>query len=154
MALTPVHQADVNDAFMHVGDSAGVLALDPAFLQVAAVRCLRYALDIGSYADIFQTLPPNAGNTHQNLIAHRETVMRVTDPVPSQVAGHNGGLYTEYLDPDDFFGHCNYAALDDAPFINAVAPGCVGVQIKELPLFEHGLFTAGNHAAGLGVRCP
>ena len=60
--IDAVSKPDIDDALMHIGDRAGVFALDAALLQVVSVGVFRCALDIGADTQIFQTFTPHTEN--------------------------------------------------------------------------------------------
>ena len=78
--------------------------------------------------------------------------MGIPDPVPRKVTGHDGAFHSKYLHPDDLFRHGYYPCLDDAALVDTVHPFRICIQIKYLPLFQHGFPAAGYHTARLGIN--
>ena len=149
--IDAIGEAHIDNALVDICDTAGILALDTALLQVVPVGVLGNTLDVSLDAQVLQTVAPHAENTDQNLIAYGKTLMGVTDPVPGKVTGKDRGFNAENFHAHNLFGHCNHTRLDDAPLIDTVHTGSIRIQIENLAFAQHGLLSAGNYAAGLGV---
>lgn len=149
--IDAIGEAHIDNALVDICDTAGILALDTALLQVVPVGVLGNTLDVSLDAQVLQTVAPHTENTDQNLIAYGKTLMGVTDPVPGKVTGKDGGFNAEDFHAHNLFGHCNHTRLDDAPLIDTVHTGSIRIQIENLAFAQHGLLAAGNYAAGLGV---
>lgn len=82
--IDAIGEAHIDNALVDICDTAGILALDTALLQVVPVGVLGNTLDVSLDAQVLQTVAPHAENTDQNLIAYGKTLMGVTDPVPGR----------------------------------------------------------------------
>lgn len=147
-----VGQPDIDHAFMYVRDLAGILALDAAFFQVVMAGVLGHALDVSLNSHILQAVTAHVQDAHKHLVAHGKTLMGIPDPLPGQVAGHDGALHSENLHPDDLLCHGDHAGLGNAVLVNAVHACRIRIQIEGLPFSEHGFLPAGDHAAGFGIN--
>ena len=149
--IDAIGETHIDNALVDICDTAGILALDTALLQVVPVGVLGNTLDVSLDAQVLQTVAPHAENPDQHLIAYGKTLMGVTDPVPGKVTGKDGGFNAENFHAHNLFGHSNHTRLDDAALIDTVHTGSIRIQIENLAFAQHGLLAAGNYAAGFGV---
>ena len=149
--IDTVGEAHIDNTLVDICDTAGILALDTALLQVVSVGVLGNTLDVSLDAQVFQTVAPHTENPDQHLIAYGKTLMGVTDPVPGKVTGKDGGFNAENFHAHNLFSYCNHTRLDDAALIDTVHTGSIRIQIENLAFAQHGLLAAGNYAAGFGV---
>lgn len=68
--IDAIGEAHIDNALVDICDTAGILALDTALLQVVPVGVLGNTLDVSLDAQVLQTVAPHAENTDQNLIAY------------------------------------------------------------------------------------
>ena len=73
--IDAIGEAHIDNALVDICDTAGILALDTALLQVVPVGVLGNTLDVSLDAQVLQTVAPHAENTDQNLIAYGKTLM-------------------------------------------------------------------------------
>ena len=130
--IDAVGEAHIDNALVDICDTAGILALDTALLQVVPVGVLGNTLDVSLDAQVLKTVAPHAENPDQHLIAYGKTLMGVTDPVPGKVTGKDGGFNAENFHAHNLFSHCNHTRLDDAALIDTVHTGSIRIQIENL----------------------
>lgn len=80
--ICSVVQSDIYNAFMHIGNLAGIFALDTALLQIGTVRIFRYAFYIRLDCDVLDIIPIHFKDFDKDFITDRKTVVGITDPVP------------------------------------------------------------------------
>ena len=136
--IDAIGEAHIDNALVDICDTAGILALDTALLQVVPVGVLGNPLDVSLDAQVLQTVAPHAENTDQNLIAYGKTLMGITDPIPGKVTGKDGGFNAENFHAHNLFSHCNHTRLDDAALIDTVHTGSIRIQIENLAFAQHG----------------
>lgn len=68
--IDAIGEAHIDNALVDICDTAGILALDTALLQVVPVGVLGNTLDVSLDAQVLQTVAPHTENTDQNLIAY------------------------------------------------------------------------------------
>lgn len=147
-----VGQPDIDHAFMYIRNLAGILALDAAFFQIVMVGVLGHAFDVSPDAHILQAVTAHVQDAYKNLVAHGKALMGIPDPLPGQVAGHDGAFHPENFYPDNLLSHGDHTGLGDTALIYAVHACRIRIQIEDLPFPEHGFLPAGNHAAGFGIN--
>ena len=116
------------------------------------VGVLGHALDVSLNVHIFQAVTAHVQDAHKHLVAHGKTFMGIPDPLPGQVAGHDGALYSENLHPDDLLCHGDHTGLGNTALVDAVHACRIRIQIEGLSFPEHGFLPVGDHAAGFGIN--
>ena len=72
-------------------------------------------------------------------------------PVPGKVASQNRGFYTKDFYPDYLFGDGDHAGLNNTIHTDAGISICIW-QVEDLPLFQHGIFTAGYQTPAVIIK--
>lgn len=120
-----VRQPDINHA--------GIYALDAAFFQIVMVGVLGDAFDVSPDAHIFQTVTAHVQDAYKHLVSHKKALMGISNPIPGQVAGHDGARHPENFYSDDLLSHGDYTSRGDMALIYAVHVCRICIQIEDLP---------------------
>ncbi|CDC44375.1 unknown [Clostridium sp. CAG:58] len=100
---------------------------------------------------MFQIICSDIQDTDQNLISYMEHLVGVAKPVPGKVASQNRGFYTKDFYPDYLFGDGDHAGLNNTIHTDAGISICIW-QVEDLPLFQHGIFTAGYQTPAVIIK--
>lgn len=149
-----VVEPDEHNAVAHIGHSAGIFALQDAFIQIALVGGGRNAADICCDGNMVDVAAVNGEHTDKNTVADAVILAGVTEPCGRQIAGENRTLHAEHFHTQDFFRNANDARLYDAPLIDHGNTIFIGVQIEGLTLTEHSGLAACHNAAGGVIQTP